>query len=108
MKKTILTLLAIACFAGTAFATYVDVQDGVAIPASGTAQMNVKGSKNVKIEYVADTTTAGQGYVLGASHGSGTQTFGTSSGDTKVYKHDGTFISVPTTAPKSDRSHVVL
>jgi len=49
------------------------------------------------VQYVTDA--AGQGYVLGAYHGSGTQTYGTSSGDTKIYKQDVTGVAVPTTAP---------
>jgi hypothetical protein len=97
MKKTILMLIAISCFASTAFATYVAVQDGTTL-GSAAPTLTVKGSKGVQIEYGADTT-AGQGYVLGAYHTSGTQTYASSSGDTKIYKQDGTGVATPTAIP---------
>ena len=80
MKKTIITLLAIAFMTGTAFAGYVAVQDGTTLGSTASPTLNVKGSKGVQIEYRPDST-AGQGYVLGAYHSSGTQTFASSSGE---------------------------
>ena len=98
MKKSILFSIAILCVASTSFATYVAVEDGALIGSATNGQTTVKGSKGVKIEYVSEST-GGQGYVLGAFHNSGTQTFATSSGDTKIYKQDATGVAVPTTAP---------
>lgn len=98
MKKIILSAALVLC-ATSAFASYeaVDTATGKTL---GTTQTTVaKGSKGVMIEYLADTTNNGQGYVLGSYHSSGTQTYASSSGDTKIYKQDGTGVAVPTGVP---------
>jgi hypothetical protein len=102
MKKTILLLLAISCVTSTAFAAYVAIESGATI-GSGSNTTTIRGSKGVQASYVSEST-AGQGYVLGTYHSSGTQTLGTSSGDTKIYKQNATGVAVPTTAPTGSNS----
>jgi uncharacterized protein YxeA len=97
MKKTILFLLAITCVASTAFAAYQSIENGASIGSTSTT--TIKGSKGVQAIYNADTTTSGQGYTIGVYHSSGTQTYATSSGDTKIYKQDVTGATPTTTVP---------
>lgn len=101
MKKTIIALFVclLATSAAYAAATYSKVEDGLEIGA--TLKTTIKGSKGVLVSYAGDTTSddKGQGYVLGAYHGSGTQTYATSSGDTKMYKQDATKVDPPGTVP---------
>ncbi|RII31667.1 MAG: hypothetical protein CXR30_02310 [Geobacter sp.] len=92
MKKTIIALFVCLLAVSAAYAEYAKVEDGLDI--GKTEKTTVKGSKGVLIDFIADETTEGQGYVLGAYHGSGTQTYATSSGDTKIYKQDATGVSV--------------
>jgi hypothetical protein len=96
MKKIIFAFITVLFAASISFASYEAV-DGTGKTLGSTKSTVVKGSKGVMVDFVADS--AGQGYVLGAYHSSGTQTFGTSSGDTKVYKQDGTGVTIPSTAP---------
>ncbi|MBI2354918.1 MAG: hypothetical protein HYV06_07805 [Deltaproteobacteria bacterium] len=98
MKKYILASLVVLFVAATSYAAYEAV-DGTGKTLGSTKTTVVKGSKGVMVDYGADTSTSGQGYVLGAYHGSGTQTFATSSGDTKIFKQDGTAKAIPTTVP---------
>jgi len=97
MKKTILAAITVLLMATTAFAAYELVDGAGKTLGSSPHSTVVRGSKGVMVDYVEDS--AGQGYVLGAYHGSGTQTYATSSGDTKLYKQDGTAVAIPTTAP---------
>lgn len=94
MKKTIIALFVCLLAASAAYATYAKVENGLDIGI--TLKTTIKGSKGVLVDFIGDTTTTdkGQGYVLGAYHGSGTQTYATSSGDTKIYKQDATGVGV--------------
>ncbi len=100
MKKTILTILSVLIASTSAFAaaTVGDASNGLTI--GSTATTVVKGSKGVTVSYDG----VAQGYILGAWHTSGTQTFGTSSGDTKIFKADGTAVTLPTTIPTGSAS----
>jgi len=86
-------MLAIIAAASTVWATAQtgDASNGLTVGSTSTTQ--VKGSKGVVISY----NGVQQGYVLGSYHTSGTQTFGTSSGDTKIFKANGTNVTLPTT-----------
>lgn len=100
MKKTI-GILVIIVFAGTAaFAAYgiTDASNGQYVGAAPN-HTKVTSSKNVFVEYIAETAVGGQGYVLGTYHSGGTMTFATSAGDTKTYRQDGTGRAVPSLAP---------
>lgn len=102
MKKLIIVSVALLMTASAAFAAF-ELADGDGKTLGSTKTLVVKGSKNVYVDYAADTT-AGQGYVLGAYHGSGTKTYGSSSGDTKIYFKDGTAEAIPTTVPTGSES----
>lgn len=112
MKKYIFMIAAVVFIASGVYAAtedgaYQAATTGLDIGGSaGTT--NVKSSKGVMIGYKADTT-AGLGYVLGSYHTSGTQTYATSSGDTKIFKQDGTGaavsgMAVPTGSNSADFS----
>lgn len=93
-------MLAIVAFAGTVWASQSgDASNGLTIGTS-TNTYTVKGSKGVTVTYDG----AAQGYVLGSYHTSGTQTFGSSSGDTKIFKSDGTNATLPSTIPTGSES----
>lgn len=64
-----------------------------------TETMVVQLSNGVQMDYIADTTTSGLGYIVGASHKSGTRSFGSSSGDASIYFIDGVNTALPTTVP---------
>ena len=51
--------------------------------------MDIQLSKDVYMAYDGDTTADGLGYVIGTSHSSGTRTYGSSSGDAKIFWMDG-------------------
>jgi len=99
MGKIFSAVLIIAVAATASYAAYgaSDASNGQTV-GSGPNQATVRSSKGVYVEYIPEPT-AGQGYVLGTYHGSGTLTFGTSAGDTKIYKQDGTGKNVPATVP---------
>lgn len=95
MKKIMFTMLFVLATTSAAFAAAQsgDASNGLTVGATRTTV--VKGSKGVTVSY----NGVQQGYILGAWHTSGTQTFGTSAGDTKIFKADGTAASLPTTIP---------
>ena len=87
---TIASILSLAAV-GSAFA---DVTfDDSATVTMGAPTMAVKPSKNVKVVYKPSTATTGNGsvaYAISAAHSSGSKTFASSSGDTKIFMMDGT------------------
>jgi uncharacterized protein YxeA len=101
MKTILLTLLTVVLFTASAFAAYTDVATGDDLGTTTTPAWVAKGSKGVQVDYIGAGTAGagGQGYVLGAYHLSGTQTFATSSGDTKIFRQENTGVAIPTTAP---------
>ena len=80
MKKIILILASVLMFASSAFAVNIG---------GTTSSMAVTLSNGVSINY----TGAATGYIFSTYHSSGTFTFGTSSGDTKIYKAAGTNVT---------------
>lgn len=71
----------------------------------GTPSVGVKPSKNVTVVYKASTatppnTSGSIGYSIGAFHASGDKSFGSSSGDTKLFWSVGTG-TAPVAAPES-------
>jgi hypothetical protein len=61
----------------------------------GTPSMSVKPSKNVTVIYTPSTSTVPSGngalaYAIASFHASGSKSFGSSSGDTKIFATDGT------------------
>lgn len=105
MKKTIIALLlsvfvASVSFAATSSTNWILVENGNDLGTTSTPAFSAKGSKGVSVAYLATA----QGYVIGASHSSGTQTYASSSGDTKIFKADGTRVAIPTTAPSGTAS----
>lgn len=102
MKKFMILIAALLMTASAAFADY-EAADGAGKTLGSTKTLVVKGSKGVSVNYAGDTT-AGQGYVLGAYHASGTKTYGSSSGDTKIFFKDGTAVSMPGTVPTGSNS----
>jgi hypothetical protein len=66
---------------------------------TGTPTMGLKPSKNVTVQYTSSATAVATGcatYSVSASHSSGTKSFASSSGDTKVFMKDGTALAPPT------------
>lgn len=102
MKKFIILMAALLMTASAAFAAY-EAADAAGKTLGSTKTLVIKGSKGVSVDYAADTT-AGQGYVLGAYHASGTKSYGSSSGDTKIYFKDGTAQAIPSTVPTGSQS----
>jgi hypothetical protein len=100
LKKSVSSFLLIVFAASAAYAAYgtTDASNGQTVGTAPNHTM-VTSSKNVFVEYIAETTVGGQGYVLGAYHSGGTMTFATSAGDTKTYRQDGTGRAVPAVAP---------
>lgn len=101
MKMT--RILAIAAIfslsvAGSALASDTSFTDTGTVTV-GAPSMGIKPSKNVTVVYTpgADMTgTAGViSYSIAAYHASGTKTFGSSSGDTKMFMKDGTGAAAP-------------
>ena len=110
MKKILacsIALLAMAAtpvFAATGFTQATNGQ--VQLGKQAGNQTNVPVSTNVQLDYIGDTVGPGLGYILAASHSSGTRTYASSSGDTAVY-YTGTSMDttdVPTTAPTGTAS----
>jgi hypothetical protein len=66
----------------------------------GAPTMGVKPSKNVYVTYKASTNTPPSGvgslaYAIGTYHASGSKTFSSTSGDTKIFMQDGTNMTFP-------------
>jgi len=101
MKSKILAFAGILVLAaGTAFAgttTFNDTTTTVGTPAA-----SVKVSKNVQIKYTPEDT--GLTYSMTSFHTSGTKSYGTSSGDTKIFMKDSTSIESPPAAPAAGAS----
>lgn len=92
MKKMI-TLLACVALVGastSAFAAFVSGDTNGNLAIGSTVKATLKLSANVKAQYTAHGTNPAQGYVLQAYHTSGSKTYGTSSGDTRLYFVDAT------------------
>lgn len=100
MKKIVISISLITLTATSLYAAYgtTDASNGQPI-GSDPNQTTVRSSRGVFVEYIAETTVGGQGYVLGTYHDSGTMTYASSAGDTKVYRQDGTKKNVPSVAP---------
>ena len=73
----------------------------------GTPSMSLKPSKNVTVNYTSSATQAQSGgvnlngvvaYSISAYHATGSKSFGSSSGDTKIFMKDGTGV-LPEVAP---------
>lgn len=90
MIKTLAIAAALTLCAGSAFAATTFQDTGTTT--LGTPAISIKPSKNVSIYYDSATTTgAGYGaYSIGSNHSSGSKTFGSSSGDQKIFMKDGT------------------
>ncbi len=90
MKKVlVLSIMIILIVASTSFAAY---ETGTKTLGS-TDTTTFTTSNNVYIDYTAGTN--GVSYVAGSYHQTGTRTFGTSSGDTRIYWRDGTGQTLP-------------
>jgi len=104
MKSKILAFAGIlALAAGTAFAadgTQVTFNDSTT--SVGTPAASVKVSKNVQIQYQPEA--AGLTYSMTSFHTSGTKSYGTSSGDTKIFMKDSTAITDAPAAPAAGAS----
>lgn len=83
--------------AGAFAATFTDAGGTV-----GTPPASVKPSKGVTVKYTPEA--AGATYSITAMHGSGTKTYGSSSGDTKIFMKDTTTIADPPAAPAAGAS----
>ncbi|GEM_PF-6375976 len=83
MKKIVILSAIIMVFScGVAFAAYdADTKTCGTSPNS----LDIQLSNKVSMEYTEATTGDGLGYVIGASHSSGTRTYGSSSGDAKIF-----------------------
>lgn len=68
----------------------------------GTPSATVKVSKNVTVRYIPEA--AGLTYSMSSFHTSGTKTYATTSGDTKIFMQDSTSIVAPPDAPASGAS----
>jgi len=98
-KMVLLVVLILAVSVVPSMAEFLTPgQDGsLTVPASGTVTAILKLSKNVSAEYVTETN--GLGYVVGTTHSSGTKTYASSSGDSKIFSIDGIGTAIPTAAP---------
>lgn len=93
---TTLTFAALLSLAAIATASASDALVALWTDASGnggygTPPVNIKPSKNVSVAYFHSDATSGSGRLtcaLSTWHASGTKTFATSSGDTKIYMVD--------------------
>ncbi len=103
MKKIVMmTLLLFAVSAGSALAAFEAGANDGSLALGTTGPATVKLSKNVKLDYIAETD--GLGYIVGTTHTSGTKTYGSSSGDSKIWSIDGVETALPTTAPSGTAS----
>lgn len=105
MKKiALLTVVFFALAVGSAFASFSAADAAGSLTVGSTQTTTIKLSKGVSAEYGADTTSSGLGYVVGTSHSSGTKTYASSSGDSKIWSKDGTNMATPTTVPTGTAS----
>jgi hypothetical protein len=101
-------ILAIAGIISLAAAGTVLAANGTAVTFNdststvGTPAASVKVSKNVSVKYIPEA--AGLTYSMSSFHTSGTKTYGTSSGDTKIYMMDSTALTDPPDAPAANTS----
>lgn len=96
MKKVAFIVSALVfLMAGAAFADY----EAGPKTLGSTETLVVQLSNSVQMDYIADTTTNGLGYIVGASHTSGTRSYGSSSGDSSIFWIDGVKKALPTTVP---------
>lgn len=105
MKKIIALTALFGLVSSMAFAAnptgYNSAENGVTLGGTGTPaspNLSVKSSKGVSINFkggAADSNSHNQSYSLGAYHASGTKTYATSSGDTKIYYQDTTAVDTP-------------
>lgn len=103
MKKiAFVTLILFVVSTGSALAAFEEADTAGTLTIGSTAATDVKLSKGVALEYVSETD--GLGYVVGTSHSSGTKTFASSSGDSKIWSKDGIEQSIPSTAPAGTES----
>ena len=106
MKKNIFTLALVASvisYAGIAMAangTAVTFDDSTKTVGTPVATVNV--SKGVSVKYVPEQ--AGLTYSMSSFHSSGTKTYATSSGDTKIFMQDSTSLVNPPDAPAANKS----
>ena len=91
MKKIILISAALLFAATSAFATNTVTTGTGALGSASSATMTITTSNNVVITYNGTATS----YALGAANVNGTFTYGTSSGDTKVFKASGSSVAIP-------------
>jgi hypothetical protein len=98
MKK--IAFLAIVLFAFSTVSvfawssgSYATADQGGSLPIGNTSTVTVKLSKSVSMAYTSQTN--GLGYSVGASHASGTKTYASSSGDSKIWAQDGLQKSIP-------------
>jgi hypothetical protein len=85
---SVLSLFSVSAFAATAF-------NDTGTVTMGTPSVAVKPSKNVTVTYNPSTATVPSSngalaYSIAAYHASGSKSFGSSSGDTKIFAMDGT------------------
>ena len=102
MKKiTILTILLFVLSSVSAFAAYSNGTSGDGVVTLGsTVTLVVKLSSKVSIDY--DAETAGLAYAIATYHSSGVRTYGSSSGDAKIYYQDATAVAAPTAPTTAD------
>ena len=105
MKKiALLTLVLFSLSIASAFAwtdgSYDAGSADGTVTVGTTGPVAVKVSKGVSLAYNAEAT--GLGYAVGAYHSSGTKTFASSSGDSKIWFTDVTGESIPAAPTGTD------
>lgn len=98
MKKIALFAALLLVFSsGAAFAwssgTYDAGDTAGTVTVGSTSTANVKVSKGVSLSYKSQTT--GLGYSVATYHSSGTKTFASSSGDSKIWSQNTTAVAPP-------------
>lgn len=105
MKK--IAVLAIVLFAFSSVSAFAwtdgsyalaDTNGSLVIGGTTGETVTVKLSNKVSLAYKAETT-AGLGYTVGTYHATGTKSYGSSSGDSKIFFRDATGVVPPSTAP---------
>jgi hypothetical protein len=76
-----------------AFAEYQSPDDNGVVTLGTTDQLDVRLSSKVQADYNGETN--GLAYTISTYHESGTRTFGSSSGDSKIYFMEGTAEACP-------------
>ncbi|GLI36612.1 hypothetical protein KI811_15455 [Geobacter hydrogenophilus] len=104
MKVKILTVcVAVSLMgAGSAFAAYTAADSNGTKEVGTTIKATLKFSANVTSEY--KNNTDGTAYVIGTSHTSGTKTYASSSGDTRIFMAEGKETTTPAAPASSDAS----